>query len=54
MRSIAGASETSLYGRMIWGARKPSRPVKEIVAALVEAHKQGKDVNLNRLKCDVS
>lgn len=28
--------------------------VNEIVAALIEAHKQGKDVNLNRLKCDVS
>ena len=25
--------------------------VNEIVAALVDAHKQRKDVNLNRLKC---
>ncbi|GMR30397.1 hypothetical protein PMAYCL1PPCAC_00592, partial [Pristionchus mayeri] len=28
--------------------------VNEIVASLIAAHESGKDVNLNRLKCDIS
>lgn len=31
-----------------------ARSVNHIVAQLIAAHKEGKDVNLNRLKCDVA
>ena len=33
---------------------KMALTVNEIIAHLVAAHKSGKDVNLNRLKCDIS
>lgn len=31
-----------------------ARSVNEIVSCLISAHKEGKDVNLNKLKCDIS
>lgn len=31
-----------------------ARSVNEIVAQLIIAHKKGKTVNLNKLKCDIS